>query len=106
MAHAITLAMNGPMTIATPRLRIAELTSGIGAVVLGLGGGALLASYLAPVAVLVLFAGVLLHSWGMFDKHRIENTAGAPPSWWVPALYWVCWAGLAALCVYVVARWL
>jgi hypothetical protein len=38
----------------------------------------------------------------MRSKHALE--AGAPQPWWSAALYWICWAALAALAVYAVTR--
>jgi hypothetical protein len=83
------------------RLRLAELSSGLGAGVLGFGIGVLVSSYVAGLGVPILVAGLLLHAWGMLDKHRIETTQGAARVWWSTLLYWICWATLAAIVVYV-----
>lgn len=85
------------------RLKLAELTSGVGALVLGLGLGALLAPYLSGVAVIVLAIGALMHGWGMFDRHRHETAGDASKTWWVILLYWACWTALAALAAYLLA---
>ena len=55
------------------RLRLAELTSGFGALVLGIGIGALLGEHLAGFGLLLLIAGAAAHAWGMFDKHRLGS---------------------------------
>jgi hypothetical protein len=73
------------------RLKRAELTSGIGALVLGVGIGALGAGYLRSWAVPLLLLGVVVHGWGMFDKHRLEARNSAPALWWETAVYWFCW---------------
>jgi hypothetical protein len=86
------------------RLRVAELTSSLGAGVLGVGIGVLAASSLGGLGWPILFAGLLLHAWGMTDKHRIEAKQGAPRVWWSTLLYWICWAFLAALVAYVIWR--
>lgn len=86
------------------RLKRAELAGGVGAGALGMGLGALLASYLQGAGAMLLLAGAALHASGMWDKHRIENSAGERPLWWETLLYWGCWALLAGLFVYVVAR--
>ena len=86
----------------TARMKRAELTSGVGALVLGTGLGALFVWYLAPVALAVLAAGLLLHAWGMYDKHRLERGTGAAPVRYATALYWLCWGLLALLAAYVV----
>jgi hypothetical protein len=87
---------------ATSRLKLAELSSAVGAGVLGVGIGALLSTWLRVFAVPVLVIGLLMHAWGMADKHRLEDTARRPA--WSTALYWVCWIGLAGIMVAVIAR--
>jgi hypothetical protein len=52
----------------------------------------------------LLLAGAALHASGMWDKHRVERSAGEQPLWWETVLYWGCWAFLAGLFVYVLAR--
>jgi hypothetical protein len=86
------------------RLRLAELTSSLGAGVLGMGLGVLLASQLRGLGVPVLLLGALLHAWGMTDKHRIEAKSLVPTVWWSTALYWICWGLLGLLAIYVVFR--
>lgn len=87
-----------------PRLKLAELTSSLGAGVLGAGIGVVLAGSLAGLGLPLLFLGLVLHAWGMTDKHAIEAGAGATRVWWSLVLYWVCWLGLAALAAYAIAR--
>ncbi len=84
------------------RLKLAELTSSLGAGVLGAGIGVLLATWLDGLAVPILAVGLLLHAWGMRDKHTLE--AGASQPAWASALYWACWLLLGALALYAVAR--
>jgi hypothetical protein len=87
------------------RLKLAELTSGVGALVLGIGLGALFASWLAPAAGLITVTGVLLHAFGMWDKHRLEDRGGTENPRWVVMAYWVCWLLLAGvLAFFVVGR--
>ena len=86
------------------RLRLADLSSSLGAGVLGVGIGVVAAGYLQGLGLPILGAGALLHGWGMADKHRLQAKGGAPGVWWSTLLYWICWAGLAALAVYVVWR--
>jgi len=83
------------------RLKLAELTSGIGALVLGVGLGALFPQWFAPAAGLIALAGVVTHSFGMWDKHRLEAQTDAAGGPWVVALYWVCWLLLAAVVVFL-----
>lgn len=83
---------------------MADLTSGTGAVVLGTGLGVLLADWLANLALPILVSGIVMHAWGMYDKHRVEREAGEPESSWAAALYWVCWLILAGMLVWVLIR--
>lgn len=88
------------------RIKRAELLGGVGALALGAGLGLLLSSFLKPYTVPLLAVGLLAHAWGMFDKHRLEAAApGARPRW-AESLYWVCWAALLLLLVYLAASYL
>jgi hypothetical protein len=79
------------------RLESADLLSSTGALVLGIGLGALLAAYIGRAALPVLVVGIISHGWGMLQKHRLESGGGYRPAWWETTLYWGCWAALAAL---------
>ena len=84
------------------RLKVAELTSGIGALVLGVGLGARFPDWFNRSAGLIVFAGVVTHALGMWDKHRLETEARVQAEPWVIGLYWICWlllAGVSALVV-------
>lgn len=83
------------------QLKRAETTSSIGAGVLGAGLALLVADRLAAHAIPILLVGLLMHVWGMYDKHRLEGRSGAARLWWGELLYWGCWAGSLALVVYV-----
>ena len=79
------------------RLRIAELTSGVGALVLGIGLGAWLSRWFTPAAGLIIVVGLTMHAFGMWEKHRLESVAHAESPRWVVALYWLCWFLLAVV---------
>jgi hypothetical protein len=92
--------------VITRRLRFAELSSSLGAGVIGFGLGVLASSYVIGLGVPILVSGLLLHAWGMLDKHRIETKHGAARVWWSTLLYWICWAALAIIVVFIVRRFL
>ena len=79
------------------RLKLAELTSGVGALVLGVGLGAMFPGWLGSMAGTVTVIGLFMHAFGMWDKHRIDSVSAAANPKWVDALYWICWILLAAV---------
>ena len=83
------------------RLKQAELASAVGAGVLGLGLGALLAAQVRPYLVATLVVGSLVHGWGMWDRHRLDTETETVTPRWAKALYWTCWIALAGLAVYL-----
>ena len=88
----------------TRRLRLAELTSSVGAGVLGLGLGIVAREYLARAGWPLLVLGLVVHAWGMMDKRRLEARMGAPDVWWSTVLYWTCWVLLGSMLVYVLVE--
>lgn len=93
-----------PLTSGSPgRLKRAEITSTVGAGVLGGGFALLLAELLRRVAVPLLLLGLVMHAWGMYDKDRLDAGVTGPRIWWAEALYWGCWIALLALAAYVTA---
>jgi hypothetical protein len=83
------------MPSVSARIKSAELLSGIGAVVLGLGLGLLAPMPMQRFALPLLGTGVLLHGAGMTLKHRLE-IGEREPQWWELAVFWACWAGMLA----------
>ena len=83
------------------RMKLAELTSGVGALVLGLGLGAIFAQWLRQSAIVITSLGLVAHAFGMWDKHRLEGRARQDDPTWVTLLYWTCWLGLAAIAVWL-----
>lgn len=84
------------------RWKRADTTSVVGAGVLGAGIGILLERFLVAYAIPVVVFGLLMHAWGMYDKHRLESGANSRRLWWAEVLYWGCWIGVLALGLYVV----
>ena len=52
------------------RRKLAELTSGLGALVLGIGLGALGAPWIGRAAAPIAAVGLVAHAFGMWDGHR------------------------------------
>lgn len=86
------------------RLKFAELTSGVGALVLGVGLGALFPHWFSSSAGLIVLAGVVTHAFGMWDKHHLEAQAHVETGRVVVALYWVCWLLLVGTVIFLVVQ--
>lgn len=79
----------------------ADLASGLGAIALGAGLALVAPAALQAYAVPLLFAGLLVHGLGMTLKYRLEGREEAP-LWWERVLFWLCWACLALLGLWIV----
>jgi hypothetical protein len=87
------------------RLKLAELTSGIGALVLGIGLGARFPQWFGGAAGFIVLIGAITHGFGMWDKHRMEGHGHAQQiPVWVSALYWACWLLVAGVLVFLFVR--
>lgn len=84
------------MGIAAPasRAKVAELMSGVGALVLGVGIGSYLPLFGRSAAAVVIVLGAVIHTVGMWEVHRLE--AGTRLPRWTTGVYVVCWLLLAA----------
>jgi hypothetical protein len=95
--------MNGSEPIANhPRRKRADLASVVGAALLGGGLGAIFARYLdlSRSAVALVAVGIVMHAWGMLERHRLDTAA--PRVWWAEVLYWACWLAILAIIVGIV----
>ena len=85
------------------RVKSAELMSVLGAGLLGAGLALYWRERLGSFAVPILAVGLVAHALGMYLKHRWERATDPLPTW-VIVLYWVCWALLAGLALYVISN--
>lgn len=79
----------------------AEIASGLGAILLGAGLALMAPDVFRGLAVPLLVVGIVVHGAGMTLKHRFERGAHRS-SWWETALFWFCWASLAAMAIWLV----
>lgn len=90
------------MQTTNEQIKRAELTSSVGAGILGGGIALLFGLVLAPYTVPILLLGLVMHSWGMYHKHRLVSDSDSPRIKWAEWAYVVCWIGLAGLAIYIV----
>jgi polyferredoxin len=84
-------------TIERSAIRKAEVLSTVGAGVLGAGLALLLHRWFASWAIPLVFLGAMVHGWAMFWRHRMESRGAVTRARWEQVVYWLCWAGLAAV---------
>jgi len=77
--------------------RKGELTSGMGALGLGLGPGVLFSRWLAPAVGLITVIGLCVHAFGMWNMRRLDARDEVESPQWTAVLYWLCWLSLAAV---------
>lgn len=88
---------------AIARRKRADLLASAGAALAGMGAGALLGAALAPVAGALLLVGLAAHAVGMVGRHRLDRMAGESPPRWYTLLYRLCWVGMAAVALALLA---
>ena len=86
------------------RLKLAELTSGVGALVLGAGLAALMPKLVEGLGASITAVGLMLHAFGMWDKHRIEGKQDVITPALVVTPYWICWLLLGAVLMFLLVR--
>ncbi|MEP6918970.1 MAG: hypothetical protein ABJC89_25235 [Acidobacteriota bacterium] len=86
------------------RLKLDGLTSGVGALVLGVGLRDPFPHWFGPTAGPIACAGLSRHAFGMWDKHRREAVGHAETPLWVVALYRVGWLLLALVLAMLLFR--
>ena len=82
------------IAVTASRAKLAELMSGAGALVLGVGIGSYFPLFGRSAAMVVILLGAVIHSVGMWEVHRLETGTGLPR--WTSGVYIVCWLLLAA----------
>ena len=75
-----------------------RLLSTIGAIVAGLGLGAILQPWLGSAAVAVIIVGLAVHGLGMAGGRRVQRTRLEN------YLYWGCWVALGGLAAFLLGR--
>jgi len=83
--------------------KVAELASGLGAIVLGAGLALVAPAWLRGYGGILLLAGVVVHGLGMSLKYRIEANDGGL-LWWERALFWLCWVILGGLGAWIAVQ--
>lgn len=89
-------------TQTTARVKQAEIASGVGAGVLGLGLGVLLPPYVRLYAVPHPHRGRAAPRLGHVGKHRLERDVEPVRMWWNALLYWTCWGALIGRALHVI----
>lgn len=79
------------------RIKRMEILSGVGAGAIGFGLGLLVPSGIGSIGAFVLFVGIAMHAYGMYQKHALQAAEGAELPRWALIVEWVCWLLLAAL---------
>ena len=80
------------------KLKTAELTSALGAGIIGLGLGVYLANYFEPYAIWTIVIGIALHGLAMYKKAEMKPAKLK----WAKWLYWLCWAIIIGLAIYII----
>lgn len=83
--------------------KVAELTSALGAGVLGVGIGLFFAKPLASYALGFVVVGLFTHGWGMYERHRFDLSGAPSTPEWTKWIYWICWLMMIGLAVYITA---
>jgi uncharacterized membrane protein YecN with MAPEG domain len=84
----------------SPAGKAAELASGLGAVALGAGLALVAPEALRTLGLPILVVGIVVHAAGMTLKSRLERRNGSVAVW-EQVLFWLCWATLAGLLVWI-----
>jgi hypothetical protein len=93
--------MSSAITNYTEQRAWLELLGGVGAAILGAGVALVFRYVLAPLAVPLLLVGLVAHGLGMWGKHRLDASGSTAMPPWTLWAYWVCWALIAGLVVYL-----
>jgi hypothetical protein len=97
----VCMAIFRPSGRYTEQRSRAELLGGVGAGVLGAGLALLFRDVLGTLAVPFLALGATIHGLAMYQKHRLDSSAGTTLPRWAAWAYWGCWLLLLALAAYL-----
>jgi len=85
-------------------LKKIDLLGSVGAGMLGAGIALYFAEWWHSFWMPILLMGAVAHGWAMLEKHRVEKQEQISVPKWANYAYWLCWALLAALFIYVGSR--
>jgi hypothetical protein len=94
--------LKGTIVPKLDHLRLAELTSSTGALVLGVGLGAQTGDRLRTLILPLVLVGAAALGWGVYDRRQIGRKEGELDVWW--AAYAGCWGLLGLLGLAVLGR--
>jgi hypothetical protein len=94
--------MKGTKVPKFDHLRLAELTSSTGALVIGIGLGAQTGDRLRTLILPLVLVGAAALGWGIYDRHRIGRRDSELDVWWTA--YGGCWALLGLLGLTILGR--
>jgi hypothetical protein len=91
------------VTLERRRAALATLST-VGAAMAGVGVGILASAALSSLAWPILAVGIAIHLFGMVGTRRVVSSTGYQPAKWEQAAYWLCWAAILLVGLFVLWR--